>query len=42
MALLDATERSWIDVYHARVLGEIGPLVGNDEQAWLTRACAPL
>ncbi|MGG7568309.1 aminopeptidase P family protein [Rhodovulum sp. DZ06] len=34
--------RAWLDAYHARVLAEIGPLVGADVRAWLTDACAPL
>jgi Xaa-Pro aminopeptidase len=41
-ALLDPAERAWLDAYHARVLGEIGPLVDAETAAWLARACAPL
>lgn len=41
-ARLSADERAWIDAYHARVLKEIGPLVGGATRGWLTAACAPL
>jgi Xaa-Pro aminopeptidase len=40
--MLDAAERSWLDAYHARVLAEIGPLVGAGTRDWLEAACAPL
>jgi len=39
---LEPDERSWIDAYHARVLGEIGPLVGPEARKWLEKACQPL
>ena len=39
--LLTAEERSWLDAYHARVLQELRPLVG-EAGAWLEAACAPL
>ena len=39
--LLTVEERSWLDAYHARVLDELLPLVG-DAGGWLERACAPL
>jgi Xaa-Pro aminopeptidase len=42
VALLDATERSWIDSYHARVYDEIAPLVEDDVRAWLQGATAPI
>ena len=41
-ALLDPVERDWIDRYHARVLGEIGPALPEAARIWLTQACAPL
>jgi len=41
-ALLDAAERDWIDVYHARVAAEIGPLLPAATRAWLEAACAPV
>jgi Xaa-Pro aminopeptidase len=42
VALLSPAERGWIDSYHVRVFGELGPLVGAGEEAWLKAACAPL
>jgi Xaa-Pro aminopeptidase len=36
--MLTATERAWIDGYHARVLKMIGPLVDGDTLAWLAAA----
>jgi len=41
-ALMDATERTWLDAYHARVLAEVAPLVDGATAAWLERACAPI
>ncbi|MDP1988543.1 aminopeptidase family protein P, partial [Phenylobacterium sp.] len=40
--MLTAQERAQMDAYHARVLREIGPLVGGEVRAWLEEACAPL
>ncbi|MCO5158076.1 MAG: aminopeptidase P family protein [Aquamicrobium sp.] len=40
--LLTAAELRWLDAYHARVLAEIGPMVGGDVLAWLEAATAPL
>ena len=40
--MLTADEREWLDAYHARVLAEIGPQLGEAERAWLEEACAPL
>ena len=42
VAALEADERQWIDAYHARVLAEMGPLVGTEARAWLEKACSPL
>jgi Xaa-Pro aminopeptidase len=42
VSLLTVAERDWLNAYHARVLAEIGPLLGEDEQAWLAAACAPV
>ena len=42
VALLNAVEREWLDAYHARVLGEVGPLLPSATLAWLAGACAPL
>lgn len=41
-ALLTAAERDWLDAYHARVLAEIGPLLGGADADWLAASCAPL
>jgi Xaa-Pro aminopeptidase len=41
-AILRPDECAWIDAYHARVFGEVGPLVPGDVAAWLDEACAPL
>lgn len=40
--MLGADEIAWLNAYHARVLAEVGPLVGAGAAAWLARACAPL
>ncbi len=40
--LLTREELRWLDVYHARVLAEIGPMVDGEALAWLEKACAPL
>lgn len=40
--LLDDKERAWLDAYHARVIGTVGPQVGPAVRAWLEKACAPL
>ncbi|MCQ8277865.1 aminopeptidase P family protein [Acetobacteraceae bacterium KSS8] len=42
VALLDETERDWIDSYHRLVLERIGPLVDDANRPWLEAACAPL
>ena len=41
-ALLDASERAWLDAYHQRVLREIGPKLDDATRQRLERACAPL
>jgi len=41
-ALLTASERSWLDDYHARVRRQIGPLVDSKTGDWLAAATAPL
>lgn len=41
-AMMSAAERDWLDAYHARVLAEIGPRLGEAERAWLQQACRPL
>ena len=42
VALLDITERAWIDAYHARVKAEVGPHLEAEAQAWLHDATASL
>jgi Xaa-Pro aminopeptidase len=41
-ALLDASERDWLDAYHARVLAEVGPHLDEPTRIWLAKACAPI
>jgi Xaa-Pro aminopeptidase len=40
--MLTARERAWVDVYHARVLEMIGPLLDAPTRAWLEAAARPL
>ena len=40
--LLDEGERQWLDAYHARVRGELAPLLDAETSAWLERETAPL
>jgi Xaa-Pro aminopeptidase len=40
--LLNRDEVHWLDEYHARVMREIGPMVGGEVLAWLEKATAPL
>ena len=40
--MLSDQERAQLDVYHGRVLAEIGPQLSADEAAWLKEACAPI
>ena len=40
--LLTAAERHWIDLYHARVLAAVAPLLGEADGRWLHAACSPL
>ena len=41
-ARLSATEREWVDAYHARVREALAPLVQGEVLAWLKQATAPL
>jgi len=41
-ALLTQAERDWLNRYHERVRGEIGPLVGAKERIWLEQATKAL
>lgn len=38
--LLSAEELAWLNAYHARVLTEIGPMLGGEELKWLEAAAA--
>ncbi len=40
--LLNETERTWIDNYHARVAKTLGPHLDKQTRAWLKAVCAPL
>jgi Xaa-Pro aminopeptidase len=42
VALLDAQEIAWLDAYHRRVAGAVGPLLDGEARAWLERATRPL
>jgi Xaa-Pro aminopeptidase len=42
VALLDPSERAWLNAYHARVLAELAPSLAPPTRAWLTQACAPI
>ena len=41
-SLLNATEREWLNAYHARVREVIGPLVDSSTAAWLEQATEPI
>jgi len=40
--MLTRAELNWLDVYHARVLAELGSLVQDEALPWLKAVCAPL
>lgn len=40
--LLTREELHWLDIYHAWVLAEIGPMLDGETLAWLEKATAPL
>lgn len=40
--LLTASERHWLNSYHAQVLDKVKPLVDNAAQDWLVQACQPI
>ncbi len=42
VGLFDATERAWLNAYHARVLAEVGPKLDAETRTWLTHACAAI
>ena len=41
-SLLTPEELQWLNAYHARVLKDIGPLLGEADRSWLAQATAPL
>ncbi|MEM1429399.1 MAG: aminopeptidase P family protein [Pseudomonadota bacterium] len=41
-SLLDATERAWLDSYHAEVAARVGPELDAETAAWLAAATSPL
>jgi Xaa-Pro aminopeptidase len=41
-ALLDPSERAWLNAYHARVLATVGPHLDAEAQTWLRESCAAL
>jgi Xaa-Pro aminopeptidase len=42
IGLLTPAERDWLDVYHGRVLAEVGPLLPPEVAEWLAEVCKPL
>ena len=42
IAMMTQPEREWLNTYHAKVLGTVGPELNEAERAWLIRACRPL
>ncbi|KAF7797111.1 hypothetical protein EIP86_008303 [Pleurotus ostreatoroseus] len=44
VSLLSASERAWVDSYHAEVWEKVSPLLQSDSRAlsWLKRECSPL
>jgi Xaa-Pro aminopeptidase len=41
-SLMTASEREWLNAYHARVVQMVGPALNQTERDWLAAACAPL
>jgi len=41
-ALLSASERHWVDDYHAIVARELSPLLNEADRTWLESRCSPL
>jgi Xaa-Pro aminopeptidase len=39
VGLLEASERAWLNAYHARVLAEVGPKLDEPVLGWLVEAC---
>ncbi|NTS65368.1 aminopeptidase P family protein [Sphingomonas sp. HHU CXW] len=41
-ALLSHEECAWLDAYHVRVTETLGPILPEDDRAWLAEKCAPI
>lgn len=41
-ALLEASERAWVNAYHAEVLERLGPDLDPEHRMWLLDKCAPI
>jgi Xaa-Pro aminopeptidase len=41
-ALLSNEERAWLDAYHATVVATLGPVLPDEDRAWLAQKCAPI
>jgi len=41
-AMLEETERAWLNDYHQKVFEQLAPLLHPDEQAWLRDQCRPI
>lgn len=41
-AMLEETERAWLNDYHQKVFEQLAPLLRPDEQAWLRDQCRPI
>jgi Xaa-Pro aminopeptidase len=42
IGLLTPAERDWLDLYHARVLAEVGAFLPPEVAGWLAEVCKPL
>ena len=40
--ILSAGDIAWLDAYHARVAETLGPVLPEDDRAWLAEKCAPI
>ena len=38
---LTREEKEWLNWYHGQVLAKVGPLLNDEEKAWLEKKCAP-
>lgn len=42
LTLLNANEIEWLNDYHAKVVADLEPLLGDEEKAWLRNATTPV